>query len=184
YLSWMAEEWPVGDASGVNQQTVDIAPIIQEIVDEVGYTAGSSIVILIDGIGTRTAEAYDGDADKAAELCIEYDLTGTTTATINSDENKEKEIVTPPTNTISSLHIFPNPAKDYLTLRFNPHSVDRESTIQIWDSNGRLVRNEKREITAGQNEVRLDDLSLPNGNYIIQLYRNPFMKAAKFVVYK
>ena len=84
---------------------------------------------------------------------------------------------------ISSLHVFPNPAKDYLTLRFNPHSVNREAVIQIWDANGRLLRNERREISAGQNEVRLNDLSLPNGSYIIQLYRNPFMKSAKFVVY-
>ena len=64
----MPEEWPVVDASGSNQQTVDIAPVIQEIIDQLGYTANSSIVILIDGVGTRTAESYDGDSNKAAEF--------------------------------------------------------------------------------------------------------------------
>ena len=82
------------------------------------------------------------------------------------------------------LNVFPNPAKDHITLRFNPHVTTREATLQIWDASGRLVFHDKRMIDAGANELILEQLSLPNGTYTIQLYREPFLTAAKFVIYK
>ena len=46
--------------------------IIQEIIDRVGYTNASSIVILLEGEGRRIATAYDGTASEAAELFVTY----------------------------------------------------------------------------------------------------------------
>jgi len=106
-----------------------------------------------------------------------------TTAVPNSDNSAKESKPIIPIKSKSSLHVFPNPAKDYLTLRFDPHKVDKEATIQIWSGNGRLVHNEKRMIVAGEEELRLDGLTLPNGAYTVQLHRQPFLKAAKFVVY-
>ncbi|MCB0562681.1 MAG: hypothetical protein KDD09_27205, partial [Phaeodactylibacter sp.] len=71
-ISWTPSEWlAVGD-SGPAQQTPSIASIIQEIVNQPGYSAASSIAIIIEGTGTRTAESYEGSASYAPELCIEY----------------------------------------------------------------------------------------------------------------
>ncbi|MCB9350368.1 MAG: hypothetical protein H6573_23060 [Lewinellaceae bacterium] len=42
------------------QQTVDIAPLIQEIVNRSGYTSASSIAFLIEGTYRRVAESFDG----------------------------------------------------------------------------------------------------------------------------
>jgi predicted phosphodiesterase len=206
YLSWMPEVWPVINASGPEQQSVDIAPILQEIVNQPGYTSGNAIVIIIEGSGTRIAESYDGDPQKAPELCVEYDVTTTNTAAMvsntvanNTAANTVKSnniattedeqviaeaIATQGPSDLEKLKVYPNPAKDYLILRFDPHQINRVARIQIWDSNGRLVHNEKQSITAGQVEVRIKGFALPNGNYTVQLHRDPYLKSAKFVVYK
>ncbi|MCB0595166.1 MAG: metallophosphoesterase, partial [Phaeodactylibacter sp.] len=71
-IAWEPPTWAsVGDA-GPAQQTPDISPVIQEIVDRSGYTSGSSIVILINGTGRRTAESYNGSSANAPQLCLEY----------------------------------------------------------------------------------------------------------------
>ncbi|MCB0562428.1 MAG: hypothetical protein KDD09_25925, partial [Phaeodactylibacter sp.] len=73
-VTWAPPAWtPVGNA-GPAQQTPDIASIVQEIVNRSGYTSASSIALLIDGTGRRTAESYNGSASQAPELCVEYVL--------------------------------------------------------------------------------------------------------------
>ncbi len=69
---WSPEDWENIGNVGPNQRTVDIGPLIQEVVNRPGFSPNSSIVILIDGVGKRSAESYDGDQLLASELCIEY----------------------------------------------------------------------------------------------------------------
>lgn len=70
--TWSPPDWlNIGD-SGVGQQTVDISPLIQEVVNRPGFTANSSIVIIIDGVGERGAESFDGNALSAPQICISY----------------------------------------------------------------------------------------------------------------
>ena len=74
-------EWndiPVWDAAsigtaGPNQKTPDLTAIVQEIISQPGWN-GSSIAFLIEPNpgGERTAESYDGDANAAPLLHIEY----------------------------------------------------------------------------------------------------------------
>ena len=69
---WSPANWTTVGDSGPDQQTDNIALIIQEIVDRPGYTENSAIVIIIEGEGKRTAESFDGDPGGAAELMITY----------------------------------------------------------------------------------------------------------------
>jgi hypothetical protein len=71
---WSPTDWPIVGAAGPDQQTPNIAPIVQEIVNRQGWVAGNSIVILFDGSGKRVAESFDGDAAGAAQLHLEYYL--------------------------------------------------------------------------------------------------------------
>ncbi|MCO6477330.1 MAG: metallophosphoesterase, partial [Phaeodactylibacter sp.] len=81
-VSWTPSDWPDRGARGPAQQTPNINTIIQEIVNRPGFSATSSISILIEGEGARVAESFDGaaGADKFPELCIEW-----STAPINYD---------------------------------------------------------------------------------------------------
>ena len=57
-VAWEPEEWT---AAGQISQTVDISSIIQELIDQPGWVAGS-----------RCAESYDGSASLAPLLHISY----------------------------------------------------------------------------------------------------------------
>jgi hypothetical protein len=59
-------------AAGPDQQTPDITSIIQEIVDQPSWANGNSLVIIIAGSGTRTAESFEGSSIDAPLLHIEY----------------------------------------------------------------------------------------------------------------
>lgn len=71
-VAWAPPIWQSSGDDDAAQRTPDLSAILQEIVNRPGYTAGSSIVIIIDGEGMRTAESHDGSSGKAPELCVEY----------------------------------------------------------------------------------------------------------------
>ena len=71
-VPWAPVSWTtVGDA-GPDQQTSDIASVIQEIVNRPGWVSGNDIVIVLTGSGERTAESYNGVSAAAPLLHIEY----------------------------------------------------------------------------------------------------------------
>ncbi|MEW6405941.1 MAG: right-handed parallel beta-helix repeat-containing protein [Chloroflexota bacterium] len=74
---WAPPAWPTVGAQGTDQRTPNLAAIIQEIINQNGWTSGNSLVILITGNGKRVAEAYEGDGAGAALLHIEYSTSTT-----------------------------------------------------------------------------------------------------------
>ncbi len=64
--------WPTVGASGVDQQTANLAPVIQQVVNRAGWASGNSINIIMHGEGERVAESYDGAISAAPELVVEY----------------------------------------------------------------------------------------------------------------
>jgi hypothetical protein len=59
-----------------SQATPNLSPVIQEIINQSGWTSGNSLVIIITGGKTvkRVAESFEGDAAGAPLLHIEYTL--------------------------------------------------------------------------------------------------------------
>ncbi|HXV64356.1 MAG TPA: Ig-like domain-containing protein [Vicinamibacteria bacterium] len=74
-VPWSPPAWTTAGAAGPDQQTPDIASVIQEIVNRPGWAAGNSAVIIITGTGERTAESFDGVATAAPLLHVQYDTT-------------------------------------------------------------------------------------------------------------
>jgi VCBS repeat-containing protein len=71
-VSWTPVPWTTRGEAGPNQQTPDIAAVIQEIVNRPGWSSGNSLVIIITGSGKRVAESYNGDQAGAPLLHLEY----------------------------------------------------------------------------------------------------------------
>ena len=63
---------PAWDKYNEKHHTPNLASIVQEIVDRDGWASGNSLVFLITGSGTRTAESYDGESKAAPLLHVEY----------------------------------------------------------------------------------------------------------------
>ena len=63
-------QWTTVGETGPDQQTPDIAAVIQEVVDRPGFAPGNAIVIIITDSGKRVAESYDGSPLAAPLLNI------------------------------------------------------------------------------------------------------------------
>ena len=71
-VDWFPGGWDsVGQASSV-QQTPDLSAILNEIVDQPGWSEGNSIVIIITGSGERVAESHNGSSAAAPLLHVEF----------------------------------------------------------------------------------------------------------------
>jgi len=74
-VPWEPAPW---DADGQKIQTANIAPILQELIDQPGWAAGNAVEIIIGAdpdkppfTGVRCAESYDGSPSSAPLLQIE-----------------------------------------------------------------------------------------------------------------
>lgn len=66
-VSWSPDSW---DTEGEKKQTVDIKSVIQEIVNNGGWSPGNALALIVEGTGKRVADSYDGSASKAAVLKV------------------------------------------------------------------------------------------------------------------
>jgi hypothetical protein len=74
---WDIPRWTTVHAKGPDERSPDISSIIQEIVDQNGWTGGAIVLMFRDNPakpsqGTREAESFDGDASEAPLLHISY----------------------------------------------------------------------------------------------------------------
>ena len=60
------------DTIGAAHQSPDLGAIVEPIVGRGGWSQGNNLVFVIDGVGERTAESYNGSSGEAARLHIEY----------------------------------------------------------------------------------------------------------------
>ena len=68
--------WPVVGTAGPDQQTPNLALIVQDIVNRPGWAPGNSMNIIMTGTGERVAESYDGSSGSAPQLIISYATSG------------------------------------------------------------------------------------------------------------
>ena len=64
--------WNSGGLHGPDQQTPELASIIQPIVDKTGWMAGNSMCFIIQGFGHRLATSWDNNPDLAPNLIVDF----------------------------------------------------------------------------------------------------------------
>ncbi|MCH2131411.1 MAG: PQQ-binding-like beta-propeller repeat protein [Pirellulaceae bacterium] len=69
-VSWVPEAWPKVGASTTDQQTPNLASLVNEAIQRPGWKSGNAIAFMISGVGARTACSYENHATKAARLTI------------------------------------------------------------------------------------------------------------------
>ena len=60
------------DIEVLKKKILDIASVVQEIVDGAGWSSGNSLAVIITGTGRRAAESYNGNRTGAPLLHVEY----------------------------------------------------------------------------------------------------------------
>lgn len=75
-VPWSPVDWPTVGEAAAAQRTPNLQAIVQEIVNRPGWVVGNAIVITLSGTGTRVADSFDGSADGAPRLVLEYEEPG------------------------------------------------------------------------------------------------------------
>jgi uncharacterized repeat protein (TIGR01451 family) len=70
-VAWSPAAW----TAGVDYSTPDLSAVVQEIVNRPGWASGNSMVFIIAGSGSRSADSHDGSPSTAPLLHIEWELT-------------------------------------------------------------------------------------------------------------
>ncbi|MDJ1372200.1 metallophosphoesterase [Gulosibacter molinativorax] len=75
-VSWVdAPQWTTAGEAGEAQRTPDVSSLVQAVVDRDDWQAGNSMVFMLNGEGTRTAESYNGGGSaEAPKLMVTYEL--------------------------------------------------------------------------------------------------------------
>ncbi|HKQ58962.1 MAG TPA: right-handed parallel beta-helix repeat-containing protein [Candidatus Eisenbacteria bacterium] len=71
-VAWSPAPWTGVGVAGAAQRTPDLSAVLEEIVARPGWARGNAAVLLISGTGHRTAMSFDGRADGAPRLHLEY----------------------------------------------------------------------------------------------------------------
>jgi len=144
--SWNPAAWLSVNEAGPNQQTSDIRSVIQEIVDRPGWSSGNALAIIMTGAGLRTAESFDGDANGAPLLQIEYVVTSGPLP----------------------LPLPPSPGETVFETRVSGRSDDAEEDAQ----GGMVRRSSDLEMIEGNQWVgiRFADVRVPAGATVLEAY--------------
>ncbi|PKP52032.1 MAG: hypothetical protein CVT92_10790 [Bacteroidetes bacterium HGW-Bacteroidetes-1] len=68
-----------------------------------------------------------------------------------------------------NISVYPNPFGDFTNVTFNLTTKD-VAKIEVYDIFGKIVSTvSEQDVTAGQNTIRVNSASLPNGNYFMKL---------------
>ncbi len=190
-------EWTVDEEWGLwtTERSVDISPIIQEIVGLDGWESGNSIALIVTGEdqgpseveNAREWQSFENIADpgdggdgqnypeRAPRLVIYFggyngdpiqvDLGINSFAALSVDEN-----------TGITAEIYPNPASNLLNLIL-PSS--QEASISLTNIDGRLIREFSNN---GLKEVKINLAYLRQGTYLISVKQSGQTFQRRFII--
>jgi hypothetical protein len=161
---WIPQGWYVADEAGANQRTPDLSSVVQEIVDRTQWASGNALTFIISGIGkSRTAYAYDGEAQKAPLLHIEYSAAG-----IDDNDNDTKAL------------LKPNPCSSYFSLQLKSNN-NEEPVFHLFNQLGSEVSGLSFS-KPGNGEYSFDISSIPSGLYFLSIETAGAKKTVKVII--
>ncbi len=80
-VTWEPEDWLIADFEGPEQETPNLAPVIQEIIDQPNWNQGNAIAFIITGTGVRSSHNFTSGF--APSISIEMEVPIPTTPISN-----------------------------------------------------------------------------------------------------
>lgn len=88
-VEWNEENGWTADET---ETSVDIAPVIQEVIDREGWSNGNALAVMITGSGVRRAYSYDNSPETAPKLVVTYMPKATISANILASTDDAEEV--------------------------------------------------------------------------------------------
>ncbi len=177
-VTWAPPYWRTVGESGSKQQTPELKTVVQEIVNRSGWNSGNSLSIIISGTGVRTAESYNGSANDAAKLHVDY-------STLTSVSKKKDKTVPEEYAFVS----YPNPFNPSTKIEFRIPNSGRVKIV-IYDMLGKEVTKlvddnyENGIYNFVWNANMSGGSQLPSGIYIARIEAGSYLKSIKMTLLK
>ena len=71
-VAWPVDPWVAINDAGPAQQTPDVGPLVQQLVNQAGWTDASAVVLRFAGTGQRSAISFDASNVRAAVLSVTF----------------------------------------------------------------------------------------------------------------
>jgi len=152
--------------------------------------------VLLNAINQFPYNYYDGHADIASTEPIFNTPSGTKMILTGNLIEHTKAFVyslpgeLPNTTAIVSpeadkynINLYPNPASDYIKIKYSLPSNVKIAQVNVYDMNGKVIKTYKVDNTF--NDILIDTRSLNSGTYVCRVYSNEqTLSETKFVVTK
>lgn len=71
-VAWAPPAWTATKLTGPAQATPDLSAVLQQVIDRPGWVSGNAVVFIVTGTGKRVADSFEGGANNAPVLQVEY----------------------------------------------------------------------------------------------------------------
>ena len=126
---------------------------------------------------------YNGVFSTSQCYTLKVSLSATNWRTDGSTDGQTEEIEIPVVFENAEFGMYPNPAKDQLTVEV-PLEKDADVAVSIMDVAGKVAVQQHHMMVKGDNRMTLDVSSLPNGVYFVQVRNGELAGTRKLVVNK
>jgi len=162
------------------ERTSDISTIIKEIVDQDKWAGGNNILIVVTGNGGQTQdinreyESYNGDANAAPVLNVEFNIGGTT--------NAEHSTNIP--NIYKLEQNYPNPFNPATTINYQMPQSGKVKLV-VYDIMGREIATLVDEHqSAGRHQVKFNTKNITSGVYLYTIRSGKYVNTKKMLLLK
>jgi hypothetical protein len=166
---WTPPPWPTLGAAGTEQESPDLAAVINEIVNRPGWVSGQSLAIIISGTGRRVAQSWNLAPSGAPVLHVEYG--GSIPVDVGNG----------PAPGLALERVRPTPSRGVLGVDLSLPDA-RPARLELIDIAGRRVAT--RELAGrgpGRHHVELAR-GLRAGVYLVRLVQGDLARTLKAVV--
>jgi len=161
-ILWNPQSWS-RDQNGNSQRSPNLKTMIQSLVSKNGWISGNNLSFIITGKGTsltntsakRVADSYEGGADKAARLVVEYTSDGTRSSTTTNQM------------TYKDFRIHPNPFGDEFNISTSGLKTDESFRVVIHTLGGKVIYKEDFKTNSNNGTVTIQPLHFDSGIYLL-----------------
>jgi hypothetical protein len=134
-VPWSPPAWNSSGQTGMDQQTPNLASLLQQVVNKSNWAPGNAAVFVIDGSGQRIASSYE--AGNAPRLVVVYSLNGNNfpgnlqvQVNNSSDDAEESSLGITNTNSSDLDIVYEFPSNQKIGIRFNDIYIPRGAIIE------------------------------------------------------
>ncbi|WP_282088790.1 InlB B-repeat-containing protein [Aquimarina algiphila] len=165
-VTWNPQSWS-SNQNGSAQRSPNLKSMVQSLVNNTSWVSGNNVSFIIRGKGNsltstsakRVADSYEGGANKAAKLIVEY--------TTNSA--RSLEIANIPLNQKEAFNIHPNPFVNTIDISASLSKSNSNYTVIIYTLQGKVVHKEGISSGSKNESVTITPKVNHSGIYLLSI---------------